>query len=79
MLSRLAILSLLVNLTLSGQEPALPEFVPIPAGEFTMGSAEGAAWERPPHAVETPGFEISALVVDIDTAACTMSGTRTVR
>ncbi len=60
MLSRLAIGLLLVALTLPGQEPALPEFVPIPAGEFSMGSTEGAAWERPPHAVETPGFEISA-------------------
>jgi sulfatase modifying factor 1 len=60
MLSRLAIGFILVTLTLTGQEPPLPEFVPIPAGEFSMGSAEGAAWERPPHAVETPGFEISA-------------------
>jgi len=60
MLSRLAIGFVFVALTLSGQEPTLPEFVPIPAGEFSMGSAEGAAWERPAHAVETSGFEISA-------------------
>ena len=61
MLSRLTYFGfLLVTLSLSGQQLDLPEFVSIPSGEFEMGSAEGAAWERPPHAVETPAFEISA-------------------
>ncbi len=60
MLSRLATGFVLAVLTLSAQQPPVPEFVPVPAGEFSMGSAEGAAWERPPHAVETPAFEISA-------------------
>lgn len=60
MLSRLAIGFFLAALTLLGQQAAFPEFVPIPAGEFSMGSTEGAAWERPPHAVATPAFEISA-------------------
>lgn len=60
MMCRLAIGFLLAALILPGQQPDLPEFVPIPAGEFSMGSADGAAWERPPHAVTTPAFEISA-------------------
>jgi hypothetical protein len=59
MLTRFVVGFVTVALTLSGQAPAIPEFVPIPAGEFAMGSNEGAAWERPPHPVETPGFAIS--------------------
>jgi hypothetical protein len=60
MMSRLALGFLLAGLTLWGQQHPVPQFVTVPAGEFSMGSAEGAAWERPPHAVETPAFEISA-------------------
>ena len=60
MLNRLAIGFVTVTLTISGQAPAIPAFVPIAAGEFLMGSTEGAAWERPPHVVETPEFQISA-------------------
>lgn len=45
------------------QQATLPDFVSIPAGEFQMGSPNGAAWEKPTHPVSTPTFEISATPV----------------
>lgn len=60
MLSRLLIGCLLATAVLVAQGPVVPQFVSIPAGDFSMGSADGAAWERPPHAIQVPTFEISA-------------------
>lgn len=60
MFSRLVLGFSLFVLALSGQQAAVPEFVSVPAGQFSMGSPEGATWERPAHSVETPAFEISA-------------------
>jgi len=42
------------------QQPGLPvpETVPIPAGEFLMGSEEGAIWEQPVHKVRVSAFRI---------------------
>jgi hypothetical protein len=36
----------------------IPEVVLVPAGAFSMGSEEGASWEKPPHRVETGEFWI---------------------
>jgi len=40
--------------------PAPAGMVWIPGGEFTMGSTEGLADERPPHRVRVSGFFIDA-------------------
>jgi Sulfatase-modifying factor enzyme 1/AMIN domain len=37
---------------------AAPEMIPIPQGEFLMGSEEGASWEKPVHHVEVAAFWI---------------------
>lgn len=39
---------------------ALPEFVPIPAGQFIMGSDNGEEDEGPPHVVSVDPYEIAA-------------------
>ena len=36
----------------------VPEVVQTPAGAFSMGSEEGASWEKPPHRVEVGEFWI---------------------
>jgi hypothetical protein len=36
-----------------------PELIAIPAGEFLMGSQEGASWEKPAHPVEISAFSIA--------------------
>lgn len=55
------IIGLLLGVALAvGQQPVVPEFVSIPAGEYSMGSTEGANWEQPAHRVQTPALEIAA-------------------
>lgn len=48
-------------LSLAGQARAavVPEMVPVPQGEFLMGSEEGANWEKPVHQVEVSAFWIA--------------------
>jgi iron(II)-dependent oxidoreductase len=47
----------------SGAGQPRGDMVEIPAGAFTMGSADGPADERPAHSVTLPGFRIDSLPV----------------
>jgi Sulfatase-modifying factor enzyme 1/AMIN domain len=54
---------LLLALVLGGPgralaQAAVPELIPIPKGEFLMGSEDGASWEKPVHRVEVSAFWI---------------------
>ena len=45
--------------TALGQSAKLPDVVGIPAGDFLMGSKDGATWEQPVHRVSVSAFSIA--------------------
>jgi formylglycine-generating enzyme required for sulfatase activity len=48
------------------REDLIPRFVRIPAGEFTMGSDDGADDERPSHRVQVDAFEIGIHPITVE-------------
>jgi sulfatase modifying factor 1 len=48
------------------REDLLPRFIPVPAGEFTMGSDDGDEDERPAHRVHVEAFQLSTHPITID-------------
>jgi sulfatase modifying factor 1 len=48
------------------REDLLPRFIPISAGEFTMGADDGDEDERPAHRVHVDGFHLSVHTVTIE-------------
>src|SRR5262249_34741220 len=60
--------------TVSAQSPE-PSMVLVPAGEFTMGSANGDADERPPHQVYLDSFLIDRHEVTVEQYAAFLQET----
>src|SRR5688572_10377609 len=47
-------------------DPSIPRFARVPAGEFSMGSDEGAEDERPRHRVQVDAFYASIYPITVE-------------
>src|SRR5688572_8407837 len=47
-------------------DPSIPRFVRVPAGEFSMGSDDGAEDERPRHKVHVDAYYVSVHPITVD-------------